>query len=787
MFLCVTLAAIGPIGSVVLTPPQGRPHGWPQGGQPTNPIPLAQQKDANMTETTTALGAAAQQLHQAGWHPLPLPHNRKAPPPSGLTGGDGQDLTADQISETHWNGNLGARLPHGVIALDIDQYKTGRALQLLKLRITGYNGNQRLTDLLRQQMASTWISTGRGQPGLPSGAYLYRLNDPETSLCDPPYGTDYITRTHRYLCVSPSQVHTPEADRDYRWWPPNTQTPQLNAPQIAEIPLLDPQLETILSEPAPRIGQWAIGARIQHPEQYRVIASIAAALLARGLTEPAAAQWIWDNVRQTGCLPDENPDQPWTEDHILERTRRALKHIGQPPANDAPRPAGRPKKKTARWEPLQYANHIAETHHIETDLLGRLWKYQPNTGHYTNEGVEAFVHRITAQLIQHPPPGLPPEPDRIYRHRHGTEIVNIIQTRPPKIGIHPPAAITTKNRTIKFRADGGIKIVKHNPKHHITIHLPHKYRPKAQHPQFTKFLNEILPEPGDQLLLQQWAGATLNPNRQNPKGAPFIYGPADAGKSVLCDILTNLYGPENTVGETPHTLTDDKFRALNLQGALANIVPDIPVKTMDDPSIFKMITGGLDRISVRKMYSQTTIRFWPTAGNLFTGNDIPGSWTDTTDGYYARQLALKAQTVPPENRNPKLPQNLAAEISGILNWAIAGHQNLADNNWKWQISEGATRRMAQAYEDAHPEIVWANERTIPIEGERLNQKEAGDDYRDWLRARGEWPQDKDLDGKARGRFYRALKKHWDTIPFQRRTWTGIALLADQPEPDDHLY
>ena len=63
-------------------------------------------------KATTTAGEQAVALHQAGWNPLPLPANRKTPPPSGSTGAEGTDLTADDINKHPWDGNIAVRAPH---------------------------------------------------------------------------------------------------------------------------------------------------------------------------------------------------------------------------------------------------------------------------------------------------------------------------------------------------------------------------------------------------------------------------------------------------------------------------------------------------------------------------------------------------------------------------------------------------------------------------------------------------------------------------------------------------
>jgi hypothetical protein len=69
--------------------------------------------------------ATARKYLDAGWHPIPLPAGEKSPPPGGLTGADGVNLTGEEIDALPWDGNIGVRVPEDVIGIDVDAYKGG--------------------------------------------------------------------------------------------------------------------------------------------------------------------------------------------------------------------------------------------------------------------------------------------------------------------------------------------------------------------------------------------------------------------------------------------------------------------------------------------------------------------------------------------------------------------------------------------------------------------------------------------------------------------------------------
>ena len=71
-------------------------------------------------------GSSANAYLAAGYWPVPLPPRKKASPPEGYTGRNGREVTAEDVD--HWiaehrSGNIGLRLPRGVVGVDVDAYK----------------------------------------------------------------------------------------------------------------------------------------------------------------------------------------------------------------------------------------------------------------------------------------------------------------------------------------------------------------------------------------------------------------------------------------------------------------------------------------------------------------------------------------------------------------------------------------------------------------------------------------------------------------------------------------
>jgi len=176
-------------------------------------------------------GAAAQAYWDKGWvGVLPLKRGTKWPPPTGFTGYDGADPSYPDIlqwSELYPEGNIGLRLPDGVIGIDVDAYgaKTGGAAFAEAVRRWGP-----LPDGPQSSSRDEDLVSGLRLFRVPPGTLLEQwVVFPELSIGD----IEVVQRHHRYAVCWPS-IH-PEG-RGY-WWR-NSKGQLLGIPELSEIPEL---------------------------------------------------------------------------------------------------------------------------------------------------------------------------------------------------------------------------------------------------------------------------------------------------------------------------------------------------------------------------------------------------------------------------------------------------------------------------------------------------------------------------------------------------------------------
>ena len=149
---------------------------------------------------------AATGYRRNGWNDtIPLPTGLKYPPPAGHTGYQGEPVTNQHLAAWATNptyGNLGLRLPPGIIGIDVDAYGDK-------------NGAATLADCERAwgKLPTTWRTTSRWPDDGISGIRLYQA-PPGLIWENPGPGIDTIHHGWRYAVTWPSRHET---GRIYCW------------------------------------------------------------------------------------------------------------------------------------------------------------------------------------------------------------------------------------------------------------------------------------------------------------------------------------------------------------------------------------------------------------------------------------------------------------------------------------------------------------------------------------------------------------------------------------------
>ena len=273
-----------------------------------------------------------------------------------------------------------------------------------------------------------------------------------------------------------------------------------------------------------------------------------------------------------------------------------------------------------------------------------------------------------------------------------------------------------------------------SPELFVTYGLDYEFDPTAQCPKFLKYLNEVQPSEENRERLQMLAGLALVPDcRYNV--AFFLCGEAGTGKSVFMNVLAHLVGEDNCCS-VPLASLAARFGKAPLTEKLLNIVGDLP--TMPESGnansvegFFKQITSG-EEIPVERK-GVDAYKAPATARMVFATNSMPYV-ADRSKAIWDRLriIPFNQRIRETKEQNPNLAAEIvAAELPGVLNWALVGLAKLRKQAQFPECSEGAALKDEHRNACDH-ELEFLTEHVEEAPGEWVSTDALFKDYRRWM-------------------------------------------------------
>jgi putative DNA primase/helicase len=216
-------------------------------------------------------------------------------------------------------------------------------------------------------------------------------------------------------------------------------------------------------------------------------------------------------------------------------------------------------------------------------------------------------------------------------------------------------------------------LLPHTADYFNVVSVPFAFDPDAPPPdRWLGFLRSLWEDDEQPALLQEWFGYIISGRTDLHKIASLI-GPTRAGKGVIARILGHMIGTENVAGPTLSSFASD-FGLAPLLGKPLAVIGDARLNGKGDHShvveVLLSISGEDVRTVNIKYKEQWTGRMPPRFMSL--SNELP-RFTDASGTIANRFLpmTLTQSWLGNEDRSIE-PDIVAAELPGVLNWALAG-------------------------------------------------------------------------------------------------------------------
>lgn len=210
------------------------------------------------------------------------------------------------------------------------------------------------------------------------------------------------------------------------------------------------------------------------------------------------------------------------------------------------------------------------------------------------------------------------------------------------------------------------------------VSVPFDYDPEAACPTWLAFLRKAWPDDIESIkAVQEWFGYVLS-GRTDQQKIMLIVGPTRSGKGTIARVLGLLVGKGNVAGPTLASLATN-FGLSPLLGKPLAVISDARLGGRDGHQVVERLLtiSGEDTIDVDRKYRQPWTGKIP-ARLMILSNELP-NFGDSS-GVIARRFIVLNMTVSWLGKeDTELTDKLAAELPGILNWALNGLARLERN------------------------------------------------------------------------------------------------------------
>jgi putative DNA primase/helicase len=371
-----------------------------------------------------------------------------------------------------------------------------------------------------------------------------------------------------------------------------------------------------------------------------------------------------------------------------------------------------------------------------------------------------------------------------FRHRGETAYTSFItetiaaigrRTYVPRKEFNPPGFVCLANGILDLTNPAKPVLRPQDPTIRFTAKMPVAYDSTATCPTFDRFLVEVLPSEADRTEVRKMFGYCLVPG--NPLQIAFMFiGEGANGKSTLLGVLCATLGEDNVTAETLQSLVTNRFATAKLWGKRANICADIPANPIAFTGTMKTLTGG-DLSRAENKFGHP-FYFVNDTKLIFSANELP-EVNDRTVAFWRRWFMVRFTQTFIGKEDRKLPERLKAELSGILNFALLGLADLAeDGEFKpTQTSEALALEWKQR---ADPVYWFVSVQVDKVAGAWISKEDLYEAYVQFCETHGASPRKPEVFGKL-------LPNHAPWARTERRTiggrgsvrgWLGLLLGPD---------
>lgn len=320
----------------------------------------------------------------------------------------------------------------------------------------------------------------------------------------------------------------------------------------------------------------------------------------------------------------------------------------------------------------------------------------------------------------------------------------------------------------------------HTPAFFNVVSVTFAYNAQAPEPvAWLNFLKSVWPDDPDTIkLLQEWIGYLLT-GRTDLQKILLLIGPSRSGKGTIARLVRKLIGHLNVAGPTLASLGTN-FGLWPLVGKPLAIIADARLGGVPQAVIVERLLSisGEDLLTIDRKNRSHWIGTLPTR-IMILSNELP-HFTDSSGAIANRFMVARMRRSFLGAEEVDLDARLAAELPGILNWALDGLDRLVSKQ-RFTVPKASTEATTMLRELASPVATFVRDCCTTTPGDTVERDTL---YRAWV----VWANAEGITAGDKARFGRDLAA---TVPDlgttqpringkQLRFYTRIALNPVSP-------
>jgi putative DNA primase/helicase len=321
------------------------------------------------------------------------------------------------------------------------------------------------------------------------------------------------------------------------------------------------------------------------------------------------------------------------------------------------------------------------------------------------------------------------------------------------------------------------RLLPHTPLYFNQTAVPFAYDPTAPLPErWLRFLHELWSDEPDAIdVLAEWFGYVIS-GRLDLHKILLMVGPTRGGKGAIARILGALIGRRNVAGPTLSSLGED-FGLAPLIGKPLAVISDARFTGRNSGMMVERLLSisGEDTLTVNRKYREQWTGKLPSRLHIIS-NELP-KLGDASTAIVGRIVLLLLSHSWLGKEDHGLEPALHAELTGILNWSLAGLERLTVSNGnRFTRLASADEAITTLRDLASPVAAFVRERCATGFDKQVAVDTLYDKFKVWCEDNGHAKTSKEIFGRNLRAAVPAVRKQRPRDGEDRaHVYAGIAL------------